>query len=162
MWLANMFLGSSALNWRYIAVNKLLLDFSNFFNSFKTSRGSLFIWFLRTWEFFSISSWSLWLSPSDKFNPAQMVGFKSYLIDKKFLFFSSKIFSCANYYLKTGNASSQGLRNLNSRIFMSRSNYQNGYTTHSPIKFPFFFTYKRTTFAISSLCMVVNPFETLI
>ena len=149
MWLANMLLGSSALNWRYITVNKLLLGFSIFFSCFKTSRGSLFIWFLRTWEFFSISSWSLWLSPSDKFYPTQMVGFKSYLIVKKFLFFSSKIFSCANYYLKTGNASFQGLRKLNSRIFMSRSNYQNGYKTHSPIKYQFFFIYKRTTFAIS-------------
>ena len=78
MWLAIVFLGSLALDCWYIrrsqqtAVKPLDL-----LNSHKTSIGFLFSWFLRIWEFFSTCSLFLWLSPTDKFYPAQMVGFKS-------------------------------------------------------------------------------------
>ena len=55
----------------------MLLSFSICSTATKHLKNFFFSWFLRTWEFFSTCSLFLWLSPTDKFYPAQMVGFKS-------------------------------------------------------------------------------------
>ena len=73
-----MFLGSLALDCWYIRQSQqTAVKLLDLLNSHKTSIGFLFGWFLRTWEFFSTCSLSLWLSLTDKSYPAQMVGFKS-------------------------------------------------------------------------------------
>ena len=78
MWLAIMFLGSLALDCWYIRQSQqTAVKLLDLLNSHKTSIGFLFGWFLRTWEFFSTCSLSLWLSLTDKSYPAPMVGFKS-------------------------------------------------------------------------------------
>ena len=78
MWLAIMLLGSLALDCWYIRRSQqTAVKLLDLLNSHKTSIGFLFGWFLRTWEFFSTFSLSLWLSFTDKSYPAQMVGFKS-------------------------------------------------------------------------------------
>ena len=78
MWLAIMFLESLALDCWYIRRSQqTAVKLLDLLNSHKTSIGFLFGWFLRTWEFFSTFSLSLWLSFTDKSYPSQMVGFKS-------------------------------------------------------------------------------------
>ena len=78
MWLAIMFLGSLALDCWYIRCSQqTAVKLLDLLNSHKTLIGFLFSWFLRIWEFFSTCSLFLWLSPTDKLCPAQMVGFKS-------------------------------------------------------------------------------------
>ena len=78
MWLAIMLLGSLALDCWYIRRSQqTAVKLLDLLNSHKTSIGFLFGWFVRTWEFFSTFSLSLWLSFTDKSYPAQMVGFKS-------------------------------------------------------------------------------------
>ena len=78
MWLAIMFLESLALDCWYIRRSQqTAVKLLDLLDSHKTSIGFLFGWFLRTWEFFSTFSLSLWLSFTDKSYPAQMVGFKS-------------------------------------------------------------------------------------
>ena len=73
-----MFLGSLALDWWYIRCSQqTAVKLLDLLNSHKTLMGFLFSWFLRIWEFFSTCSLFLWLSPTDKLCPAQMVGFKS-------------------------------------------------------------------------------------
>ena len=73
-----MFLGSLALDCWYIRCSQqTAVKLLDLLNSHKTLIGFLFSWFLRIWEFFSTCSLFLWLSPTDKLCPAQMVGFKS-------------------------------------------------------------------------------------
>ena len=90
-----------------------LLDF---LNSYKTSKGSLFSWFFRTWEFFSTCSSPLWFSRMDKFYHAQTVGFKSCICEwGNFIFFHLK-FSAIQFAKLKEKANSQELKYLNSRI----------------------------------------------
>ena len=73
-----MFLGSLTLNCWYIhRSQQTAVKLLELLNSYKTSKGFLFQLVLRTWEFSSTCSLFLQFSPTDKFYPAQMVGFKS-------------------------------------------------------------------------------------
>ena len=148
MWLAIVFLGSLALDCWYIrrsqqtAVKPLDL-----LNSHKTSIGFLFSWLLRIWEFFSTCSLFLWLSPTDKLCPAQMVGFKSCIC----------LYETFNFLLLNFQAS-RGLKKK--WLQNSSSNSMHCYLSFTQKDFRFFFaasermfakffSYDRTIFAIS-------------
>ena len=98
-----MFLGSSALNWRYIAVNKLLLGFSIFSIASKHREDLFSSRFLDMGVFLHLILLSVALLLEQALSCPDG-RFQTCLVDKKLLFFSSKIFSYAIYYLKTGNA----------------------------------------------------------